>query len=88
MPFARIGDRQWPADAVQVVLAALLILGAAEIRQHVVEAPTRIAELTPVVEVLRLPECRVSPLIDEEPPITLPRGWMIEPAAFRPGSEL
>ena len=46
--------RERPADAVQVVLAALLVLGAAEIRQHVVEAPARIAELAPVVEVLGL----------------------------------
>jgi hypothetical protein len=30
-----------------------------------------------------------SPLIDDEPPITLPRGWMIErPASSGSGSEL
>ena len=40
---------------MQVVRAALLVLGAAKIRQHVVEAPARIAELAPMVEVLGLP---------------------------------
>ena len=42
------------ADAVQFVLAALLVLGAAEIRQHVGECPAGIAELPPVIEILVL----------------------------------
>ena len=54
MRLADIGDRERPADAVQLVLAALLVLGAAEVRQHVVEAPAGIAELPPVIVVRRL----------------------------------
>ena len=89
MRLAHIAHRERPADAVQLVLAALLVLGAAEIRQHVGEAPAGIAELAPVIEVLRLPADVKSPLIDEEPPITLPRGWMIErPPSSGSGSEL
>src|SRR5205823_14275825 len=55
MAFAHIAHRERPADAVQLIRAALLVLGAAEIRQHVVKAPTRVAELAPVIEILRLP---------------------------------
>ena len=43
-----------PADAVVRVRAALLILGAAKIRQHVGKGPAGIAELPPVVVVLAL----------------------------------
>ena len=43
-----------PPTAVQRVLAALLVLGAAEVGQHVVEAPAGIAELAPVIEILGL----------------------------------
>src|SRR5665213_547598 len=43
-----------PAGAVQIVRAALLVLGAAEIREHVVERPAGIAELAPMVEILAL----------------------------------
>ena len=39
MRLADIGDGERPADAMQRVLAALLMLGAAEVRQHIVEAP-------------------------------------------------
>ena len=41
-----------PPVAVQLVRAALLVLGLAEIRQHVGMAPADIAELAPAVEVL------------------------------------
>src|SRR3954452_358044 len=54
MAFAHIRYAEWPANAVQVVLAALLILAAAEIRQHILEAPPGIAQLAPVVEGLGL----------------------------------
>ena len=54
MRLADVGHGERSADAVQVVRAALLVLGLAEIGQHVVEAPAGIAELAPVVEVLRL----------------------------------
>src|SRR4029077_19972976 len=37
-----------------IVGAALLVLGAAEIRQHVVIGPADIAELAPMVEILTL----------------------------------
>jgi hypothetical protein len=49
-----VGDCERTAGAVQLACAAGLILGAAEIRQHVIERPAGIAELAPVVEVLRL----------------------------------
>ena len=54
MRLAHVGDRERPADPVQRVLAPLLILGAAEVRQYVVEAPAGIAELPPVIEIRRL----------------------------------
>ena len=52
---AQIGDVERPAGAVIIVPAALLVLGAAEIRQHVVIAPADAAELPPIVEILPLP---------------------------------
>ncbi len=54
MRLAHIGDRERPAGAVQFVAAALLVLGAPEIGQHVGKAPADIAELAPVVVVLVL----------------------------------
>ena len=54
MRLADIGDGERPADAVQRVLAALLVLGAAEVRQHIVEAPAGIAELPPMIVIRRL----------------------------------
>src|SRR5262245_31097703 len=54
MRFAHIGDRERPADPVQRILAARLVLGTAEVRQHILEAPAGIAELAPMIEVLRL----------------------------------
>src|SRR6516225_4400970 len=54
MWLADVGDGKRPADAVKVVGAALLILGAPEIRQHVGKAPAGIAELPPVIVVLVL----------------------------------
>ena len=43
------------ALAPQVIAAFLVVLGAPEVRQHVIEAPTRVAELAPVIVVLGLP---------------------------------
>src|SRR5712691_9825859 len=54
MRFAHIGNRERPADPVQRILAARLVLGAAEIGQHILEAPAGIAELAPMIEVRRL----------------------------------
>src|SRR5262249_60013514 len=54
MRLADVGAGARPADRVQRVLAPRLILGAAEVRQHVVEAPAGIAELSPVIVVRRL----------------------------------
>src|SRR5260370_7338412 len=54
MRFADVGDRERPAHPMQRVLAALLVLGAAEIRENILEAPAGIAELAPMVEVLCL----------------------------------
>src|SRR5262249_26062267 len=54
MRFAHIGDRERPADPVQRILAARLVLGTAEVRQHILEAPAGIAELATMIEVRRL----------------------------------
>jgi hypothetical protein len=51
---AQIGDVERATGAVIIVGAALLVLGAAEIGQHVVIAPADAAELAPVVEILFL----------------------------------
>src|SRR5262249_45134063 len=51
---ALVGDAERAAGAMEVVGAALLILGLAEIRQHVLPAPADIAELAPSVEILLL----------------------------------
>src|SRR5262249_34384904 len=54
MRFAHIGDRERPAHPMQRILAARLVLGAAEVGQHILEAPAGIAELSPMIEVRRL----------------------------------
>ena len=54
MAVAQIRNPERPAGAVKFVGAALVVLRLAEIGQHVVKAPAGIAELPPVVEVLRL----------------------------------
>ena len=54
MPVAHVGDAKRPARAVVVVGAALVVLGHAEVRQHVLMAPAGVAELAPMVEVLGL----------------------------------
>ncbi len=52
---AQVGHRERTAGAVVVVGAAFLVLGAAEIGQHVVERPAGAAQLPPQVEILLLP---------------------------------
>src|SRR5262245_7088731 len=54
MRLADVGHRERPADAMQVVGAALLVLSAPEIGQHIGEAPAGIAELAPMIEILGL----------------------------------
>src|SRR5262249_39610307 len=54
MRFAHIGNRERPAHPMQRVLAARLVLGAAKIGQHILEAPAGIAELPPMIEIPRL----------------------------------
>src|SRR5947207_8175753 len=49
-----IGYAKRSAGAVELVAATRLVLGALEIRQHVVERPAGIAELAPMVEILGL----------------------------------
>src|SRR5581483_11120393 len=49
-----VGDRERPVAAVELVGAALLALGAAEIGQHVVVRPAGIAHLSPQDEILAL----------------------------------
>ena len=50
----QIGDAQWSAGAVMLVGAALLMLGAPEIGQHILVRPTGIAELAPQIKILPL----------------------------------
>lgn len=45
----RVGYGEGAADAVILVFASLLILGLAEIRQHVFIAPPGVSELAPLV---------------------------------------
>src|SRR5215469_13712841 len=52
--FAHVGNRKRPAHPMQRILAARLVLGAAEVGQHILEAPAGIAELPPMIEVGRL----------------------------------
>src|SRR5882724_6220023 len=55
MRLADVGDGERPAYTMQRILAPLLILGAAKVRQDVVEAPAGIAELAPMIEIRGLP---------------------------------
>src|SRR5262249_55095688 len=50
----RVGNRERPARAVILIGAALLILGLAEVGQHVRVAPARVAEIAPPVVILVL----------------------------------
>src|SRR5262249_34892842 len=51
---AQIGYVERTTGTVMLVGAALLVLGAAEIREYVVIRPASVAELTPQVEILLL----------------------------------
>src|SRR5258708_40143889 len=51
---AQVRDRERPADAVVLIGPALLVLGLAEIAQHVVVGPAWIAALRPQGEILLL----------------------------------
>ena len=73
---AQIGDVERSAGAVIIVGAALLVLGAAEIRQDVVIRPADIAELAPIIEILLL-------AADIDQPVD--RGGAAEHLAARPG---
>src|SRR5947209_16097155 len=84
MPFADVAHRQRAADAMQLILAALVILGAAEIRQHIGEAPARIAKLTPVVEILRLP-ANVKEAVDRRGAAHHLAAWLDDLAAVELG---
>src|ERR1700722_8461658 len=54
MRLADVRDRQWAADTMQIVGAALLILGALEVGQYVLKRPAGVTELPPVIVVLML----------------------------------
>src|SRR5262245_18375573 len=54
MRFAHVGNRERPTHPMQSILAARLVLGAAKIRENILEAPAGIAELAPMIEVRRL----------------------------------
>jgi hypothetical protein len=46
---AQIGDVEWPANAMELRCAALLVFGADEVREHVGVAPAWIAQASPLV---------------------------------------
>ena len=72
-----------------VVGAVLLAFALAEIGEHVFVAPTLVAELAPMVVVLALAADIDEPLIDDEPPSTLPRGClMLRPPVAASGSDV
>ena len=52
---AQIGHVERPARTMMRVGTALLVLGAAEIGQHIVVRPPGVAELAPQIEILALP---------------------------------
>src|SRR5581483_10244118 len=54
MRLADIGNRQWTPGTMKLVSAALLILGALEVGEDILERPAGIAELAPVIVVLVL----------------------------------
>ena len=54
MRLADIGNCERSADTVEIIAAALLILGAPEIGQHVGKAPAGITELPPMIVILVL----------------------------------
>jgi hypothetical protein len=54
MRLADIGHGERSAHPMQRILAPLLILGAAKVRQDIIEAPAGIAELPPMVGIRRL----------------------------------
>ena len=66
-----------PAVCVQFVGPALLILGAPEIGQHILERPAGIAELPPVIKILVL-TADIKEAVDRARSAQhlLPRGWM------------
>jgi hypothetical protein len=51
---AHVRDAQWPTNAMVLVRAPFLVLGAHEIGQHLVPGPTGITELAPMIVVLGL----------------------------------
>ena len=54
MAVAQIRNRKRPAGAVKFICTTFIIFGLAEVRENVIETPTGIAKLAPVVEILRL----------------------------------
>src|SRR5204863_4974262 len=54
MMIRHIGHAERSAGAVEFVAAARLVLGALEIRQHILERPAGVAELTPMIEIFGL----------------------------------
>ncbi len=83
-----VRHRQRAAGAVIFAGAARLVLGLLEIGQHVVIAPAGIAALAPAIVILDAGRAHTSrPLIELDPPSTLPRGWnTLRP--FEPGLRL
>ena len=51
---AQIFDLKWPADTMVLGTHAGVVLGFLEVRQHILERPTTVAELCPVIIVSRL----------------------------------
>ena len=101
MRLTHVAHRERPAHAMQFIFAALLILGPAEVRQHIGEAPACIAKLAPVIEVLRLSADVQEPVdrrgaahhlaarLDDRPAAELRLGLgIVEPVVPRIGEQL
>src|SRR5215470_5608092 len=54
MTIAQIRNRERPAGTVEFICTALVVLRLAEIGEDVIETPTGIAQLAPMVKILRL----------------------------------
>ena len=77
-PHAHVGHRERAADPVERILAPLLVLGAAEERQHVVIGPAGAAELPPLVVVLRL-AAHIQQAVDRARPAQHPAARPLQP---------
>ncbi len=82
---ARLLDAPLPAGAMMLALTQEVVVEAFEHRKNVVPTPSGEAQLSPVIVVRAWPRMEIMALMAEEPPITLPRGYLSD-LPFRPVS--